>query len=336
MNPISFTIKSRTTQIRHASPNPLFLQTLHIQLPKASPSSCSFPVTPPQSISTQAKVHHQQSLPWLLQFQSRGDGTSSRTWTFAPSSSPCKGIGKRQRLFLSWQARAGLPFLRLGAQGWLEAEEKRSPSPGRTQMETLHNLHFLTPVETGWPLPRNHTSGQRGFPQEPTNKPEKKKKKGWSMQKAPRGSRLAWRRQRWSLRYLHRIIFSWLQRQQRFSSLSSLMMPCPSLLPNWIQPPAQLFLPCATSFLSPKSLQVSTLRNWELNDFPQASQADLTHQHKTYNLQVVFPILWWNIDFWTRKEKRQKPTWILRHPNESASETYRLIKHFLRHLRWML
>lgn len=177
MNSVSFTIKSRTTQIRHASPNPLFFRTLHIQLPKASPSSCSFPVTPPQSISTQAKVHHQQSLPWLLQFQSRRDGTRSRTWTFAPSSSHCKGIGKRQRLFLSWQARAGLPLLSLGAQGWLEAEEKRNPSPGCTQMETLHIVHFLTPAETGWPLPRNHASGQRGFPQEPTNKPEKKRKK---------------------------------------------------------------------------------------------------------------------------------------------------------------
>lgn len=254
MNSVSFTIKSRTTQIRHASPNPLFFRTLHIQLPKASPSSCSFPVTPPQSFSTQAKVHHQQSLPWLLQFQSRRDGTRSRTWTFAPSSSHCKGIGKRQRLFLSWQARAGLPLLSLGAQGWLEAEEKRNPSPGCTQMETLHIVHFLTPAETGWPLPRNHASGQRGFPQEPTNKPEKKrkKKKGWSTQKAPRGSRLAWRRQRWSLRYLHHIIFFGLQRQQRFSSLSPLTMPCPCLLPNWIQPLAQLFLPRATPFLLPQ------------------------------------------------------------------------------------
>lgn len=293
MNSVSFTIKSRTTQIRHASPNPLFFRTLHIQLPKASPSSCSFPVTPPQSISTQAKVHHQESLPWLLQFQSRRDGTRSRTWTFAPSSSHCKGIGKRQRLFLSWQARAGLPLLSLGAQGWLEAEEKRNPSPGCTQMETLHIVHFLTPAETGWPLPRNHASGQRGFPQEPTNKPEKKrkKKKGGPHKKLPEAADLPGEDSA-DPSVIYITSFSSDFRDSNAFLRSPLWRcPVPVFFPTESNPSLSSFSPVLPLSFSLKSIQVSTLQNRELNDFPQASQADLAHQHKTYNLQVIFPTL---------------------------------------------
>ena len=75
MNPISFTINSRTTQIRCAFPNALLLLTLHIHLPGESPSSsCSFPVTPPQDISTQAKLHHHS--PFLGFCSSTAEGTA--------------------------------------------------------------------------------------------------------------------------------------------------------------------------------------------------------------------------------------------------------------------
>jgi len=73
-------------------------------------------------------------------------------------------------LVLTSSSKSAFSLLSLGVQGWLEAEEQRSPSHGCTQMETSHNIHFLTPVET---LLRNHASSQRRYPQEPTNKSRK-------------------------------------------------------------------------------------------------------------------------------------------------------------------
>lgn len=67
--------------------------------------------------------------------------------------------------------------------------------------------------------------------------------------------------------------------------------PVPVFFPTESNPSLSSFSPVLPLSFSLKSIQVSTLQNRELNDFPQASQADLAHQHKTYNLQVIFPTL---------------------------------------------